>query len=60
MYEFDSYRIYYHSAPLYNWKVTLDLYRGTVFAGRALFMKPGQPLPANVMQGGQAASALPD
>jgi len=53
MNEFDSYRIYYHTAPQYNWQVMLDLYKGTGFVGRALFMKRGQPLPANVMQGGK-------
>ena len=53
MNEFDTYRIYYHTAPQYSWQVMLDLYKGASFVGRALFMKRGQPLPANVMQGGR-------
>ena len=53
MYEFDSYRIYYHSAPQYNWQVMLDLYKGSSVVGRALFMKSGQPISANVMQNGK-------
>jgi hypothetical protein len=52
--QFDSYRIYYYSAPQYNWKVTLDLYNGNGFVGRVLFMKSGLPIPANVvMQNGK-------
>lgn len=52
MKEFDSYRIYYHSAPQYKWQVMLDFYKGPDFVGRALFMKSGEPLPANFMQNG--------
>ena len=30
MNEFDTYRIYYHTAPQYSWQVMLDLYKGSV------------------------------
>lgn len=53
MNEFDSYRIYYHSAPQYDWQVMLDLYKGPTFVGRALFIKTGRPIPANVMRNGK-------
>lgn len=52
MREFDSYRIYYHSAPQYKWQVMLDLYKENDFIGRALFMKSGVPLPVNFVQNG--------
>ena len=53
MSQFDSYRIYYHSAPQYDWQVMLDLYMGNAPVGRALFMKTGRPIPANFMMAGE-------
>jgi len=50
---FDSYRIYYHSAPAYKWQVMVDLYNGPEFVGRAMFMKRDQPIPANFLQNGK-------
>lgn len=59
VHEFDSYRIYYHSAPQYNWQVMLDLYQGNSAVGRALFIKNGIPLPANVLRDGKPLLHLP-
>lgn len=53
MSEFDSYSIHYHTAPQYNWQVVVHLHKGGVSQGWVLFMKRGQPLPANVMKGGK-------
>jgi hypothetical protein len=47
---FDSYRITYYTAPLSKYQVMLDLYFGSYFVGRVLFMKKSQPIPANVIQ----------
>ncbi len=53
MVPFDSYSIYYHSAPQYKWQVMVDLYMSNEFSGRVFFMKTGQPLPANRLRNGK-------
>ena len=49
--QFDSYRLYYYTAPQYKWDVLVDLYNNGTWVGRLLFMKSGQSIPANRMQG---------
>lgn len=46
--EFDSYRLYYHSAPQYGWQSRLYLYNDGAFVGSIFFMKDGVNIPANV------------
>jgi len=46
--EFDTYRLYYHSAPQYQWRSRLYLYNNGVFVGSIFFMKDGVNVPANV------------
>jgi len=52
MTEFDSYRIYYYSAPQYSWDVRIDLYSARRFVATLLFMKAGQAIPANTVVSG--------
>ena len=40
--QFNSYRLYYYTAPQYNWDVLVDLYNDSTWVGRLLFMKEGQ------------------
>lgn len=49
---FDSYRIWYYSAPQYNWKAILQLYSSNSYVGRITFMKKDQPIPANYESNG--------
>jgi len=44
MTEFNLYRVYYYSAPQYNWDVRIDLYMSGAAVGTLLFMKTGQPI----------------
>ncbi len=48
--EFDTYRIYYQSAPQYSWQSRVYLYNNSSYVGRIMFMKPGIDLPANSEQ----------
>ena len=50
--EFDSYRLYYHSAPQYSWQSRLYLYNNGGFVGSIFFMKEGVSIPANIEVGG--------
>jgi hypothetical protein len=52
MTEFNLYRVYYYSAPQYNWDVRIDLYMSAAAVGTLLFLKPGKPIPANTISGG--------
>ncbi|MEP7016039.1 MAG: hypothetical protein ABI925_11415 [Verrucomicrobiota bacterium] len=52
MTEFNLYRVYYYSAPQYKWDVRIDLYMSAAAVGTLLFMKTGQPIPANTIVGG--------
>jgi hypothetical protein len=52
MTEFNLYRVYYYSAPQYNWDVRIDLYMSAAAVGTLFFMKAGQPIPANTISGG--------
>jgi hypothetical protein len=52
MAEFNVYRVYYYSAPQYNWDVRIDLYMNDTEVGTLLFMKEGQAIPANSNPGG--------
>ncbi len=45
--EFDHYRLYYYSAPQYNWEVLVDLFKDSKNVGRLLFWKSGLQLPRN-------------
>lgn len=51
MNQFTSYTIYYYTAPQYSWDVTVDLRNGNTWVGRILFIKAGQAIPANRMEG---------
>ena len=57
--EFDSYRLYYHSAPQYQWQSRLFLYKNGGFAGSVFFMKEGVSMPENVEIGGQPRLHFP-
>jgi len=50
MTEFNLYRVYYYSAPQYNWDVRIDLYMSAAAVGTLFFMKAGQPTPANTKE----------
>ena len=52
MTQFNLYRVYYYSAPQYNWDVRIDLYSSGAAVGTLLFMKQGQSIPANMVSGG--------
>lgn len=53
MIEFTGYRLYYYSAPQYNWDATIILLRNGSPVASLVFMKVGQPIPANLSQSGQ-------
>ena len=46
--EFDSYRLYYHSAPQYQWQSRLYFYNNGSYVGSIFFMKDDVNIPANV------------
>jgi hypothetical protein len=46
--EFNSYRLYYQSAPQYIWQSRLYLYNGGAYVGSVFFMKEGESIPANI------------
>lgn len=48
---FDSYRMYYYSAPQYSWDARIDLFNGRKAVATLLFMKAGQAIPANTVNG---------
>jgi hypothetical protein len=52
MTEFNLYRVYYYSAPQYNWTARIDLYMSAANVGTLLFMKEGQSIPLNVITSG--------
>ena len=52
MTEFNIYRVYYYSAPQYDWAVRIDLYLSAANVGTLLFMKEGQSIPANTVANG--------
>ena len=52
MTEFNIYRVYYYSAPQYDWAVRIDLYLSAANVGTLLFMKDGQSIPANTIVNG--------
>jgi hypothetical protein len=52
MTEFNLYRVYYYSAPQYNWDVRIDLRMSGATVGTLFFMKEGQAIPANTISGG--------
>ena len=57
--EFNSYRLYYHSAPQYSWQSRLYLYNDSAFVGYIYFMKDENNLPANVEFGGHPKLHFP-
>lgn len=44
---FDSYQIWYYSAPQYKYAIMVQMYYNRAFVGRMLFMKEGEPIPSN-------------
>ena len=52
MAEFNKYRIYYYSAPQYNWDAQIDLSMNASSVATLQFMKTGKPIPANSGSGG--------
>jgi hypothetical protein len=52
MTEFNIYRVYYYSAPQYDWAVRIDLYMSAAYVGMLLFMKEGQSIPTNTIANG--------
>lgn len=46
--EFNSYRLYYHSAPQYSWQSRLYLYNEGAYVGSVFFMKDGESIPGNI------------
>ena len=57
--EFDSYRLYYHSAPQYQWQSRLYLYNNGAFVGSIFFMKDGVSIPDNIEVGGHPRLHFP-
>ncbi|MBW2480726.1 MAG: hypothetical protein JRF38_12110 [Deltaproteobacteria bacterium] len=57
--EFDAYRLYYHSAPQYNWQSRLYLYNNGAYVGSIYFMKDGVSIPTNVVVGDQPRLYFP-
>jgi len=57
--EFNSYRLYYHSAPQYNWQSRLYLYNGGTYVGSVFFMKEGVNIPANAEVSGKPRLNFP-
>ncbi len=48
---FNSYRLYYHSTPRYNWQSRLYFYSDGAYVGSVFFMKEGEIIPENIMVG---------
>ena len=57
--EFDTYRLYYHSAPQYQWQSRLYLYNDGSYEGSIFFMKDGVDIPANTDIGGKPRLYFP-
>jgi len=57
--EFDAYRLYYHSAPQYQWQSRLYLYNNGAFVGSIFFMKDGVNIPANIEISGKPRLHFP-
>ena len=57
--EFDSYRLYYQSAPQYSWQSRIYLYNDGSYVGSIFFMKEGVDLPANIDVGGHPRLHFP-
>ena len=49
---FNSYKIWYYSAPQYAWAVNVLLYDHNKLVGKLLFMKPGKNVPKNYERNG--------
>jgi len=57
--KFNSYRLYYHSAPQYSWQSRLYLYNDGAYVGNIFFMKEGQNIPANIEISGKPRLYFP-
>ena len=57
--EFDAYRLYYHSAPQYQWQSRLYLYNDRAFVGSIFFMKDRANIPANIEVSGRPRIHFP-
>ena len=57
--EFNSYRLYYQSAPQYSWQSRLYLYNDGAYVGSVFFIKEGLNIPANVDAGGKPRIYFP-
>ena len=58
--EFNTYAIYYHSAPQYDWQSQVVLYKDSKWVGKLLFIKDGKPLPANFERNGEPVLHFPE
>ena len=57
--EFNSYRLYYQSAPQYSWQSRVYLYNGGSYVGSVFFMKEGVSIPANIEVSGHPRLHFP-
>jgi hypothetical protein len=57
--EFNSYRLYYQSAPQYSWQSRLYLYNGGSYVGSIFFMKEGVSIPTNLEISGKPRLHFP-
>ena len=57
--EFNAYRLYYQSAPQYQWQSRLYLYYNGAYVGSIFFMKDGVSIPANIEVAGNPRLHLP-
>lgn len=58
--EFNSYRLYYQSAPQYSWQSRLYFYNDGAYVGSVFFMKEGENIPANAEVSGKPRLYFPD
>jgi hypothetical protein len=57
--EFNSYRLYYHSAPQYSWQSRLYFYNEGAYVGSVFFMKDGESIPGNIEVAGHPRLHFP-
>ena len=57
--EFNTYRLYYQSAPQYQWQSRLYLYHDGAYVGSIFFMKEGVSMPENIEVSGNPRLHFP-
>ena len=57
--QFDSYTIYYQSAPQYYWQSRVYLFKNGGHVGTIMFIKADRPIPANSLQAGKPVINFP-